>query len=358
VIFRGVHTPPVRPAGALRQALIGAACGLLCLTLTAVTQGAAQSPRPASRAPVPIARGAVLVDTLWSQALGTRKQYVVYLPPSYARQPARRYPVVYYLHGLRGEEWDWVRQGHLDATMDSLVARGRPELIVVMPDGDDGWYTTWNVLGDYRACQRKPPRDAPAQSYCVPWPHYDDYVARDLVAYVDSTWRTFPDRRHRAIAGLSMGGYGAVSLALAYPEVWSAAASHSGVLAPLYVGPHPFAGRARWAATVDEIRATRPASNWALIAPAFGRDTAGWWARDPARRAKRLLATRPALMPALRFDVGRDDAFADQNRAFAAELRRLGVPHTFRLWPGKHDWDYWRAHLGESLVWVGKRIGR
>src|ERR1017187_2501097 len=86
--------------------------------------------------------GSVVTDTLWSQALGAKKAVVVYLPPSYANAIARRYPVAYYLHGLTGSEVDWTRSGHLNEVMDSLVMAGGPEMIVVMPDGDDGWYTT------------------------------------------------------------------------------------------------------------------------------------------------------------------------------------------------------------------------
>src|SRR4029079_4182302 len=82
----------------------------------------------------------VAADSFWSQALGIRKQFVVYLPPSYETNPQRRYPVAYYLHGMSGDEWNWVRAGAIDRTLDSLSAAGMPEMIVIMPDGDDGWY--------------------------------------------------------------------------------------------------------------------------------------------------------------------------------------------------------------------------
>lgn len=303
------------------------------------------------------AHGTVRTDTLRSAALGVPKHLVVYLPPSYEHERARRYPVAYYLHGRFGNETDWVRLGGLDAVMDSLIAAGMPEMIVVMPDGDDGWYTTWNRLGTYGACERDTVRREPAATYCVPWTHYDDYLAHDVVRFVDSTYRTLADRRHRAIAGLSMGGYGAVSLALEYPQLWSAAASHSGVLSPLYLGPHPYApGSARFA-TANAQLDSAAGRLWSDLSLAFGRDLAGWRARDPIRRVRRLLARQPRLMPALFMDVGRDDPYADQNRAFDAELTRLHVPHTYREWPGTHNWDYWRAHLAQSLRWVAARIG-
>ena len=242
--------------------------------------------------------------------------------------------------------------------MDSLVAAGGRELIVVMPDGDDSWYTTWNRLLTYRDCARTPPvTHEPVETYCVPWGHYDDYVAHDLVGHVDSTLRTLRGRRTRGIAGLSMGGYGAVTLALRYPEVFSAAASHSGTLSPLYTGPHPFAGRATYASDESDLRAAWGPRFWPYLEPSFGRDTAAWWSRDPARLARRL-KEQGGPLPALYLDVGTADALTiDQNRAFDAELRALGVAHGYHEWPGAHDWHYWRAHVGESLAWLAERIG-
>jgi S-formylglutathione hydrolase FrmB len=301
--------------------------------------------------------GAVEARAFWSQALGVRKQYVVYLPPSYAREPARRYPVAYYLHGRDGGEWDWVRQGRIDRMLDSLAAAGAPEMIVVMPDGDDGWYTTWNWLGDYAGCRRAPRRDD-AASYCVPWLHYDDYVARDLVAHVDSTLRTVPDRRRRGIAGLSMGGYGAVALALAYPDVFAAAASHSGVLSPMRVGWDSAAAAPRYASDVAQLRGgARP---WfPELEQAFGKDTAAWWARDPARLARRLAAAGSSPRPALFVDVGRADPWLADSRAFRAEASRLALPVRYAEWDGGHTWDYWRLHVRESLAFLqGEIAGR
>jgi putative tributyrin esterase len=306
------------------------------------------SPRAASR---------VVADSLWSQVLGTRKQFVVYLPPSYDAAPARRFPVAYYLHGLGGDEWNWVRSGGIDRTLDSLIARGLPEMIVVMPDGDDSWYTTWNNLGNNAECRRSTPRgNESVDAFCVPWPKYDDYITRDLVARVDSSYRTIPSRTSRGIAGLSMGGYGAVSLALAYPDVFSAAASHSGVLSPLFTGPHPYAAPPRYSTTEAELRASTR-NVWPSMILAFGRDTTGWWPRDPGRRAARTFATDRARMPALMIDVGVDDVYLDQSRDFHATLQRLGVPHEYKEWPGAHNWMYWRTHASESLEWIGARVG-
>ncbi|HEX4935185.1 MAG TPA: alpha/beta hydrolase family protein [Gemmatimonadaceae bacterium] len=305
------------------------------------------------------AAGTLDTLTFWSQSLGTHKRALVWLPPGYAREPQRRYPTAYYLHGLWGSETDWTTQGRLHVALDSLTAGGLPEMIVVMPDGDDGWYTTWNTLVDVASCRRgftARPGDEVDASYCVPWPHYDDYIARDLVSAVDGQYRTVPSRARRAIAGLSMGGFGALSMALQYPDVFRAAASHSGVVSPLYDGPHPFDGTPRYAATDSAIREAWGERFWPIVAPVFGYDLAGWTARDPFRRVQQLLAKNPSLVPAIFLDCGTEDGLVDQNRALRAELTRIGRPPRYAEWPGKHDWPYWRVHARESLAWLAQQV--
>ena len=280
----------------------------------------------------------------------------VYLPPSYSANTKKRYPVLFYLHGLSGGERDWTDQGRLNIVMDSLIASGQPEAIVVMPDGDDGWWTTANMFADLNACRADTTRNEPAATYCVPWLHYDDYVARDLVHYVDSQYRTMPTAAHRGIGGLSMGGYGAVTLALSYPDVFSAAASHSGVVAPLYLAPRPYAEPPTYARDTMELRMAA-GGLWRSQRVAFGLDTMGWWARDPGRLAERALkrmrrAGSSIHMPALKLDCGVDDTYLQENRAFSATLFRLGVSHEYAEWSGAHSWMYWRTHLPESLVFL------
>jgi S-formylglutathione hydrolase FrmB len=300
------------------------------------------------------AAGRVVSDTLWSQALGTRKAMLVYLPPSYSVDERRRFPVVYYLHGLGGNERNWTVAGRLDAVMDSLVRRGLREMIVVMPDGDDSWYTTWNALNDPQ-CQRDTTRKEPAASFCVSWPHYDDYIAHEVVSYVDQHYRTRAERAHRGIAGLSMGGYGAISLALRYPDVFAAAASHSGVVSPVFL-PADSAG----AGVADRVRDLERSYGpwlWPSMVLAFGRDSTAWLAREPRLMARRLVARRETL-PAMRVDVGVEDRFLAQNRALHRALTEMGVRHLYIENPGKHDWDYWRAHLPESLTWLAGIVAR
>lgn len=351
-----------RPRRVVAQRTSGtvAACLVVLLGLTprATTAQRAPTTRVTAVQPAATTRGALRIDTLWSQSLGITKRLFVYLPPSYARDTAARYPVLFYLHGVGGNEENWVRLARLDRVMDSLIAAGHPEAIVAMPDGDDSWYTTWHTLPDAAACRADTAREEPAATYCVPWPHYDDYIARDLVGHMDSAYRTRANVRARGIAGLSMGGYGAITLALRYPDVFTAAASHSGVLAPAWLGPRPFAEPAVWARTPEELRQAAGATRYdQWFAPTFGRDTVGWYAREPARLAERLVRAGTPL-PALFFDVGVGDVYLDQNRVFAATLRDLGLSHRYAEFPGAHTWDYWRTQLPASLMWLLSQVTR
>ena len=305
-------------------------------------------------------RGVVHSDSMRSQALGITKRLVVYLPPSYADPavPARRYPVAVYLHGGWASETDLTVQGQLATIMDSLVASGMREMIVVMPDGDDGWWTTWHSLNDLAACRRAP-RQENADTYCVPWPKYDDYVAHDVVAHTDSLYRTLPRRASRGIAGLSMGGYGAITIAARNPATFAAAASHSGVLRPAMLVDSSRrdangAPTVRDASTRDELRKVS-GPRWAIIEPAFGSDSISWITRDPSNLIQQMLR-RGAVVPSLFVDVGTEDHTLPMNRSFRDRMAQLKVPLRYAEWPGRHDWAYWRAHLPESLRFLAERL--
>lgn len=296
--------------------------------------------------------GSVHEDLFFAPSLGVTKHLVVYLPPSYGRDTTRRYPVAYYLHGLSGTETDWVSKGSIDAVADSLFARGAPETIVVLPDGDDGWYTTWVTPVAYRTCADTLHNESPDR-YCVARERYDDYIAHDVVQHVDSTYRTRRDRDGRGIGGLSMGGYGAVSIALRYSDIFGSAASHSGVLSPMYFGPKPFAAPVRYASNADELK-TAGAPYWSRYLLYWGTDVDRWRAADPAHIAD-LAKRRGQRLPALFIDCGADDPFIEQNRALHAELTRLGIRHEYAEWPGAHTWRYWSTHVPESLAWMMRR---
>lgn len=331
--------------------LAATACTAVGSAIRSAIKEAASAPPSASSRPA----GTVHEDAFYSIALGVRKHLVVYLPPSYGLDTTRRYPVAYYLHGLSGTETDWLSKAGIDAVADSIFDRGVPETIVVLPDGDDGWYSTWVDQVSYRSCADTLHTETP-ERYCVARQRYDDYVARDVVRHVDSTYRTKPDRTNRGIGGLSMGGYGAVMLALRNPDVFGAAASHSGVLSPMYLGPHPFAAPAQYARDGGELKQAS-GTYWNRLVRVWGTTLDRWRAADPALLAAES-QRRGHHIPALFIDVGRDDGFADQNRAFDAELTRLGIRHEYAEWPGAHTWQYWSAHVPQSLAWMARQISR
>jgi len=301
-------------------------------------------------------RGSVLVRAFFSPALGARKRYLVYLPASYPRRPAKRYPVVYVLHGRTGNEADWIVRGDLDSVADSLFGSGTPEFILVLPDGDNSFWVNWVESPGYAVCARDSLLAEAAPVFCVPRSRYGDYVAHDLVAQVDGGFRTRPDRSHRGLLGLSMGGTGALTLALDYPLVFCAATALSAPQ-PFYLGPHPYQPPAVQAPSLEAVEQAIGKKLGPQTRARWGADTAEWWRHDPERAARRLLHAGGPV-PALRLEVGTRDPYADENRALAAALTALGISHELLLEDGAHEWSYWRARSGAALAWLGARLAR
>jgi len=291
-----------------------------------------------------------------SPALGVEKRFLVHLPRNYRASPARRYPVVVLLHGHGGSEADWVEKADAATVADSLATAGGPEFILVMPDGDNGYWTDAAEWAGYAACAAQAGAAEPAGTRCVARARYGTYLAVDLLDYLDRHFRTIPDRRARGVAGLSMGGTGALTTALVFPGRFAAAASLSGVVSPLWVGPGRYlpGSGARDAADFDEFEAAEgaPAPVWRAR---FGPDTTQWWRQDPARAVRRLRAGGIPI-PALSLDVGLADPYLDHNRVLHDRLLALGVAHAYVERPGGHEWAYWRSHLGATLAWLGGRL--
>src|SRR6266566_154556 len=141
---------------------------------------------------------------LQSKLFGATLPYNIILPPDYAVSPVTRYPVLYLLHGLTGHYTDWRAR----TNVADYAAHYR--LIVVMPEGNNGWYT---------------------DSATVPTDKYETYILQELIPDVQRRYRTIEDRSGRAIAGLSMGGYGAIKFGLKSPSTFVFAASMSGAVA-------------------------------------------------------------------------------------------------------------------------------
>jgi S-formylglutathione hydrolase FrmB len=220
-----------------------------------------------------------------SDALWRQVTYTALLPDAKTAGPGP-YPVLYQLHGGN--------QNHVAWLYSSNLARYAEELpfIIVLPDGAQ---SRWANGG-------------------TPFTHYEDFLMQDLADHIR---RTFPATTGKwAIGGNSMGGFGAVRLGLKYPHRFFSIWSHS--------GGFPMA---------DTL-----AEHW-------------YWSGDANDLDCYTLIDHLDVqtMPRLSFDCGTDDHLLDSNRRFHAYLEARGIPHTYREYPGGHNWDYWDAHMSEAL---------
>jgi S-formylglutathione hydrolase FrmB len=253
--------------------------------------------------------GGVLAERFVSPGLGREWPYNVYLPQGY-ETGTKRYPVVYMLHGASQDEAAWVRDGSIDALADKLIARGDiPPCIIIMPAGWMTWYT-----------------DAPER--------IETAFVTDLIPEIERRYRTRPLRGDRVIAGFSMGGYGAMRMALRHPELFSAAA----LMSPAIYVPQP------------------PADSSARLVPAF--QTSGVF--DPKRWSDQnwpaLLDgfARAGLTVRVHVSSGAQDHFhADlAAEAFYTAWHQRGWPGELHVTPGQHDFPFWRRAAPGALRYL------
>lgn len=245
-------------------------------------------------------------ETVTSAALGRTMKYRVLLPEDY--QPAReRYRVLFLLHGLGGDYMDWSTRTDIARFTRSLP------LIIVMPDGENAWYTNAARNG----------------------PRFEDYIAEDLVKDVERKYPVIRARYGRAIAGLSMGGYGALKIALKHPGTFAAAGSFSaalGVTDPAFD---------------DEMTAFKD-QLYAIFGPA-GSETRT--SNDVIAIASKASV---AGAPAIYMDCGTEDGLLESNRALAAVLQKRGFAYEYHETAGAHAWDYWNRRIEAFLPWLMK----
>lgn len=236
-----------------------------------------------------------------SSALGKMTAANVILPENQSGP----FAVLYLLHGLSDDHSAWQRRSSIERYVANLP------LIVVMPDGGRSFYC-----------------DAEKGAA------YETAIARDLVNYIDTVFQTKATREGRALAGLSMGGYGAFKLALRFPEMFACAASHSGALAFAHKPfPEDIARAEEMTRIVGENPRGGPHDLFALT-------------ENFSVEAR----------PALRFDCGTDDFLIEDNRAFHAHLENIGYEHEYAEYPGSHSWDYWDTHVREAIEFCARHL--
>lgn len=233
---------------------------------------------------------------LESKALGREMPYLVWLPPGYPR-PAR-YPVIYLLHGggdgVSAGRTEWRNVGAGDA-LGALIAANEVEpAIIVLPEGLQGYWINHANDG----------------------PRWADYVVNDLVEHIDRTFPTDARPERRAIGGLSMGGHGALHLALSHPNVFRIAGAHSPSIRPFKESP-PFFGSESWYERFNPLTLAKSATEL--------RRQAYW------------------------LDVGVQDPWRPVTEEVSKTLDQRGARVELRTYPGRHEGEYWKAHARDYM---------
>ena len=332
-------------------------------------------------AQAPGARAGTLVTvTIHSPALEGNKlgdpadqEVLIYLPPSYSSAPDRRFPVFYLLHGYTGVPEAWTLGMKLPEIMDRLIASGAArEMIVVMPNGKNKYlgsmYSNSSVSGNW-----------------------EDYIVRDVVNYVDGHYRTLARPGSRGIAGHSMGGYGALMLAMKHPDVFSAvyalspcctvmkaelsaanpvwhaaiAAQRNSTFYAAPQGPEQFftdafkAQAVAWAPNpadpplYGEMAYREEGGTLVMNGPAFKQ----WDDHTPVTAAPNYKSNLLQLR-AITIDYGLQDQFAHIRlgaRLLSDELAEMGVPHTLATYTGDHG-DHVRERFENFVVPFFSRV--
>ena len=249
-------------------------------------------------------------EAFHSSALGREMKYRVLVPQAY-ESSLQRYPVLYLLHGLTGDYKDWTTRTNIAEYTREL------SLIVVMPDGENQWYTN--------------AADGSAR--------FEDYITTDLPADVVAKYRTVNSRYGRAIAGLSMGGYGALKIGLRRPAQFAVVGSFSGAFGVTTEGKYD-----------RMITASKAPS----LAQVFGS------ADSETRKQNDLLLLAPALKaagaPYIYIDCGTSDTLIIENREVVAKIHATGAAYEYHEVAGAHTWDYWDRRIREFLPVLMKRL--
>lgn len=283
------------PVGATPAPLPAAA-----VAASPVAQQASTGAAPSLSASVGPINGTVLEPEFYSAALGMPERYFIYLPPGYRTQ-GQRYPVMYMLHGIAGSRVEWVNDGLLEAADRMITAGEIPPLIIVLPQGDRGFWI--NHPGG---------------------PRWGDYLVQDLVRHVDSTYPTKPDFQHRALGGLSMGGWGALYQGFMHPDVFGTVGAHAPSLNSQGDPDMSFLG------TGDAFNKVDPV----LLA-----STAG-----STEKLKVYL------------DASEHDPWLQRDLDLKARLDKRKISAEWHQFPGEHGGSYWHDHLSEYLRFYAKSI--
>lgn len=247
-----------------------------------------------------------LFETRWmSHCLGFRTDLIILAPDP--REVPPPWATLYLLHGRTGDASDWTRYTTLERQADRLP------LLIAMPSGHLSLY-----------------RDPP---HC---PGMESALITELIPLIEATFPVVRDRSARAVAGLSMGGYGALYLGTKHPEVFAAVSAHSPVFREetILAREAEFGHRERLTTVFPEF--PRPENTLAGL----------------------IERAHPKTLPAIRFDTGTSDFVLDECRLLHELLTRFGIHHEYAERQGGHDWNYWEKNIGSTLRFVATKCAR
>lgn len=252
-------------------------------------------------------------------------RYSVYLPDGYANGD-QRYPVVYLLHGFTDDDTGWLQFGEAPRILDEAMATGKlPPMIIIMPDGERTWYMN-HAGGAHR---------------------FQDMLLEEMLPFVDKMYRTRASREFRGVAGLSMGGFGALHLSMRHPELFSACAAFSAAVG-----------------TAEEFKATEQEEFDYVFGDAFGKGLTpeqrvgeAFFAYEPTE----IVMRKPVEeLKKVRYyiDCGDDDWLSPANATLHIRMVEKKIPHEYRVRNGGHEWSYWRTGLVDGLAFIASGFRR
>ena len=265
---------------------------------------------------------AARVDTLDvpSASMNRTLRAAVVLPDAYTKSSKRQqraFPVLYLLHGGSGTFRDWLTKTP-DRTLLHRLA-DQYNLIIVTPDGDPTSYYF----------------DSPL----VKTSQFETFIAKELIDKIDNTYRTVRDRKGRIIAGLSMGGHGAMYISSRHPDLYAAAGSMSGVMN---------INTATWKVPADFAKSR--SENFARLLGPAREGITPYPGYTMVTLADQLKANNLPII----LDIGVDDFLIETNRDLHRQLTENKTPHDYIERPGGHTWDYWENALPYQLLFFSK----
>ena len=259
------------------------------------------------------ATGRIECNSLSSKTLARSVPYCVLLPPGYDEDKTRRFPILYFFHGLGDDEQMFLHSGGWNLVEDLWERKQLGQFLIATPAGGASFFIN--------------SRDGKVR--------YEHFLLEEFLPAVERKFRIRPGRANRAVSGVSMGGYGALHLAFRHPELFCAVSAHSPALIeklPVFLGGVAGSPRGR------------------VLGGTFGSppDTAFWERNSP------IAIARTATLAGLEiyFDCGDQDDFGFTSGATALDrvLTSRNILHEFHLYPGRHDWQYFATHLPASLA--------